>query len=472
VADNLVEILIGAKDTATPDLDALKARLDELGRKVETAKVAVDGDKDAEARLLRLNAQLENLNRRVANPKIKLDGIAKAGADILALDVGLDKLQEKASESSLQTGLVNAFGAIDGALSGLGGTIGAVLIPLGALVAILAGPLIAALLPITIGFGVLAAVAIPEISKVMKAVESGGAALKKLSGGERELVDPLRDLREGFRQLTKAVQPEIVNAFGTALKILKDVMPALRPLVVAAGKALDEFLGKVDSWLKSGSGQKFLKWLAVDGPKDIATFGHALWDTAQFVGRTFTFLKNAGDSWYTNVRNGLHTIEGAVDTWREEFVQMGHNVEATWDAIKGAFSSGYSFIAGIASKIEGVLGGLGSSVGGLPGKILGSLVSGLGFASGGVVGTAAAGGPRAGWTLVGEMGPELVRIPPGSQVLNNAATAAMFGGGGGGGNTYQISVNVAPGGNLADAGRQMVNAIREFERSSGTSWRT
>jgi hypothetical protein len=56
-------------------------------------------------------------------------------------------------------------------------------------------------------------------------------------------------------------------------------------------------------------------------------------------------------------------------------------------------------------------------------------------------------------------------------VMNNAATAAMLGAGSGGGNTYQISVNVAPGGNLADAGRQMVNAIREFERSSGTSWR-
>ena len=40
------------------------------------------------------------------------------------------------------------------------------------------------------------------------------------------------------------------------------------------------------------------------------------------------------------------------------------------------------------------------------------------------------------------------------------------------GNTYNISVNVAPGANLREAGRQMVEAIRVFEQGSGNSWRT
>jgi hypothetical protein len=55
----------------------------------------------------------------------------------------------------------------------------------------------------------------------------------------------------------------------------------------------------------------------------------------------------------------------------------------------------------------------------------------LGLASGGVSG-AASGGPRGGWTMVGEAGPELVRLPYGSHVLPAGQSAAMAGGGGGG----------------------------------------
>jgi phage-related minor tail protein len=40
-----------------------------------------------------------------------------------------------------------------------------------------------------------------------------------------------------------------------------------------------------------------------------------------------------------------------------------------------------------------------------------------------------------------------------------------------GGNTYQITVNVAPGGDLAKAGAEVVRAIKEYERRNGTMWR-
>lgn len=41
----------------------------------------------------------------------------------------------------------------------------------------------------------------------------------------------------------------------------------------------------------------------------------------------------------------------------------------------------------------------------------------------------------------------------------------------GGGNSYSISVHVAPGGDLVEAGRQVVRAIREYEKRSGAVWR-
>lgn len=58
--------------------------------------------------------------------------------------------------------------------------------------------------------------------------------------------------------------------------------------------------------------------------------------------------------------------------------------------------------------------------------------------------------------MIGEAGPEAV-VP--------------LGRGGGMGATYSITVNVAPGGDLVEAGRQMVRAITSFERRSGRVWR-
>jgi hypothetical protein len=81
----------------------------------------------------------------------------------------------------------------------------------------------------------------------------------------------------------------------------------------------------------------------------------------------------------------------------------------------------------------------------------------------GIAGKRAAGGPVSGGStyLVGERGPELVTMGGDGFVTPNHAL------GGRGGNTYAVSVYVAPGGDLAGAGRQMVEAIRAYERSSG-----
>lgn len=66
------------------------------------------------------------------------------------------------------------------------------------------------------------------------------------------------------------------------------------------------------------------------------------------------------------------------------------------------------------------------------GKAPGSYGNGLGVlapgqAHGGVIGHAAEGGPRSGWILTGENGPEFVKLAPGSTVKPAGATAAMMG---------------------------------------------
>jgi hypothetical protein len=63
------------------------------------------------------------------------------------------------------------------------------------------------------------------------------------------------------------------------------------------------------------------------------------------------------------------------------------------------------------------------------------------FASGGIVG-AAGGGPRSNMALVGESGPELVSLPPGSTVHSNPDTQRMLSQGGGSG--LHITLELGP----------------------------
>lgn len=52
------------------------------------------------------------------------------------------------------------------------------------------------------------------------------------------------------------------------------------------------------------------------------------------------------------------------------------------------------------------------------------------------------------------------------------AVPMAMGGPAAGGNIYNIAISVAPGGDLVDAGRQMVRAIQQYERRSGKVWRS
>jgi hypothetical protein len=63
-------------------------------------------------------------------------------------------------------------------------------------------------------------------------------------------------------------------------------------------------------------------------------------------------------------------------------------------------------------------------------------------------------------------------LPPGLSLAYNGTGSPEPVGKSAGGNNYTINVHVAPGGNLAEAGRVTVNAIREFEKRSGKGWRS
>ncbi|MET8862282.1 hypothetical protein ABZW11_04905 [Nonomuraea sp. NPDC004580] len=75
----------------------------------------------------------------------------------------------------------------------------------------------------------------------------------------------------------------------------------------------------------------------------------------------------------------------------------------------------------------------------------------------------ASGGPAGGWTMVGERGAELVRLPYGSQVTSANQTAAMAAGGGG---PVHVVLEVK-GGSGGSMEAMFVQMIRRFVRVNG-----
>lgn len=92
----------------------------------------------------------------------------------------------------------------------------------------------------------------------------------------------------------------------------------------------------------------------------------------------------------------------------------------------------------------------------------GKLASALGFAHGGIVGRAAEGGPRSNMTMVGEHGPELVDLAPGSRVRSNSDSRRILSSGGGS-QIMHITLMIGD----KQLGELMIDPLRKSIRTRG-----
>lgn len=453
--DNRVEIIVGARDMTRADLDSLKARLDEFGRRVATAKVDVN-DKAAQASLLRLAAQFDRLNRRVT-PEMDLKGFARAEVQLAAMERSLDRLGGASGTGGLLASVTGGLSSMSAALPG--GAAGFAALAGGAAALALAlAPVAAAMIPVTIGFTGFAFLAKSEVSKIFTALTAQGkaltTALKGMSPEERAVYREAEPLKDSFGKLQKAIQPEILKAFGDGIRILRSLMPALQPLVIAAGKALDAFLKSMADWLKSPSGQAFVKWLETRGPADIKTFGKVMWDTAHAVGDALDFIYNWGkfvDNFFKNlftiwVPKSADILKNSLKITFDQIVLhiLGSLLQITtaFGHLPGPMGEPFRIASGmirgemnkIQGDVKGSLNSIQNDINALHGK---NVSIGFGL-SGSVAGegnlgpikkfAAGTSGAGPGWAWVGERGPELVKMRGGETVIPNHALRGYAGG--------------------------------------------
>lgn len=235
------------------------------------------------------------------------------------------------------TGLLGILGGV-GSIATSTPAMWGLLIAGAAAAAVALAPVAAALIPITAGFGALAFVAKNDLGPVFTALGENGKKLQKtlstMSESQKDLYKSALPLKGEWDQMAKAVRPEVYKAFATGLKIIKDLMPALKPLLIAAGKAVDQFLNKLLNWLNSPQGQSFINWLRTVGPKDIKNFGRVMWDTAHTVGDALHAIYSAG-SW----------IDKFVTHWRDD-----------WTVVKNVFRLiGDQIVIFALETVQGIL---------------------------------------------------------------------------------------------------------------------
>ena len=290
---NYVEIRIKATDTAKPDLDELRADLDELGHKVDTAKIDVNDD-DAKRKILEINAALAELNKKVANPKIDAAGAARAQARVEKLRQDLEDLAKQADNAPrggyLGKILFGALGKLDGGgeggsgsggwlgllgnLSGMAGGGGALAAGIGAILVELDG-LVSGFAAAGAGAGAFALLAVPAFDKIktaytgitaaqqayqkaqmterMDPTKANAAAVAKallnlreayrgLDPAERGAVQGLQGFMGTFQRMSKAFEPQAFKVFNDGLKIANELLPQATPFANTFANAIGGLL--------------------------------------------------------------------------------------------------------------------------------------------------------------------------------------------------------------------------------------
>jgi hypothetical protein len=311
-------------ETSKLKIEDITKRAEELGRLHPNLKVEID---DAAAKL-KLAVLRHDIRSTLSNPSGSVGGGGLLGW--IGAILGSSSGGAGGGASGL-AGLIENIPKVGGAFAALGPAAGpalAVIIVALAGVATALTPVLAALLPVTLGFATLAVVVGKVGSDLNKFFSATSAKQKReawaaLDPAERHIADHIDTLKKSFGGLMTAVEPSLVKAFDEALVLIQKLLPTLKPLAVAAAKAVAQFVHELVDWLDSPSGKSFLHWLQTVGPKDIKNFGRVLWDVAHTVGDALHWIYEKGSE-----------IDRFLTRWGDDWKLVKDVARLQWDQIK------------------------------------------------------------------------------------------------------------------------------------------
>jgi len=245
---------------SSDEVMCLARRMDEISRKTATARVKLEGDADAQAKLDKLDLKMAMVSKRVMDPKVSVEGVAKASVELTGLGLEIDHLAEKSATAGGASGL--------GGLAGTGGLAGG---GLGAVIAagVALSPVIATVATGLAGFGAAAVAVGAPIAKAAQATGGLQANMAKLNPEQQQVAQGLLGLGQQFGAFEKKMAPAVFTVFNQGLKLASTLLGDVEPVAATTGKALGGMLGQIGAEFKSGEWQQFFGFMAKTAGPDI-----------------------------------------------------------------------------------------------------------------------------------------------------------------------------------------------------------
>jgi hypothetical protein len=346
-----------AADNASGDVRELGERLDKLGTRVSTARVALEGDKEANIDLDKLDVKLIRLGNKVADPNITVEGKVKALADIAVVDLALDKLDAKHAtpEVSVHRGVLSRLGGLLGG-GGAGGAAAGGAAGGGAARSFgnLTGAFAALPTPVQVGLIGTALAALPFLAQAAAGaitVGLGGA----LTGIGVIAAMKIRSVKESFKDLTTSANANLHNIglsfapamesifrhvsrlFGTLTPVIKSLAG---PFKIFSDALLNAFMQPAVTkslQLVATAFGDILKALAPQLAGDIQVVATGISQIAKAVAanpRAFAdfisfFIRLAG--WSLSAIAGLTLVANYIE---EHFLPALHRVAVIFDGVR------------------------------------------------------------------------------------------------------------------------------------------
>jgi hypothetical protein len=342
--------------------------------------------------------------------------------------------------------------------------IGAVLAPalLSIIAAAISSGLLVALGGGVIALGVVQALKDPTISAAVKelkglvgkGLEDFGKPFKPymadfledLAGLLKRIMPDLKQLGEEFAPVFGQLAHGLVDLLGEAMPGILAAVEASKPLLEtlakhmpAIGEAISQFFGIIseqgdDANLFFGDLLRAIEWLLPAIANAIAFFT-SMYSTVRNVIKNSIALFNELRNRVTNSVNSIYNLFSAFGRRVASVLMWIYNTGVTafsWIRSIGGWLGGAmnafgrfgNYVSGVLSWVRGMAAATAS--------VVSNVLGGIGFAHGGIVGAAASGGIRNGMTMVGEGGPELVELPPGTRVHSAGDTKRKLADGNGG----------------------------------------
>jgi hypothetical protein len=178
-----------------------------------------------------------------------------------------------------------------------------------------------------------AALAIPAVEKISKALDDSRSKLEKLPPAERDTVEGIRELKSEYTKMADAFAPDVFKVFDEGVKVANNLLKDASPLADAAAGGIEHLLKQADKFTQSKGFKDWLKQITPDIAPSLEAIGGTIGTIALDWGK---FMKHFSPQ---DIKNAFHILDDVINWWSTGWGHAITDVMTMWDDFSTAFKN-------------------------------------------------------------------------------------------------------------------------------------